>query len=119
MYNNEKIILDLRLNYLDKYVEKFILVESKYDHQGNLKKNCFNIDNFQNYKKKIVHLLIDQFPSNISNWEREKYQRNYILRALKDLPDDDFVMISDNISNTFSAESMFGAKPPSSPTAVE
>ena len=95
MYNNEKIILDLRLNYLDKYVEKFILVESKYDHQGNLKKNCFNIDNFQNYKKKIVHLLIDQFPSNISNWEREKYQRNYILRALKDLSDDDFVMISD------------------------
>ena len=42
MYNNEKIILDLRLNYLDKYVEKFILVESKYDHQGNLKENLFN-----------------------------------------------------------------------------
>ena len=48
MYNNEKIILDLRFNYLNKYVEKFILVESKYDHQGNLKKNFFNINNFLN-----------------------------------------------------------------------
>ena len=95
MYNNEKIILDLRFNYLNKYVEKFILVESKYDHQGNLKKNFFNINNFLNYKKKIIHLIIDQFPNNISNWEREKYQRNYISKALENLSDDDFVMISD------------------------
>ena len=38
MYNNEKLILDLRLNHLNEYTEKFIIVESKYDHQGNIKK---------------------------------------------------------------------------------
>ncbi len=95
MYNNEKLILDLRLNYLDKYVEKFILVESKYDHQGNIKKNFFKIKDFLRYEKKIIHLHVNQFPSNISNWERENYQRNYILNALEDLSDEDFVMISD------------------------
>ena len=95
MYNNEKLILDLRLSYLDKYIDKFIIVESKYDHQGNLKKNFFKIGDFLKYKKKIIHLYIKQFPTNISNWERENYQRNYILKALENLPDDDFVMISD------------------------
>ena len=95
MYNNEKLILDLRLNYLDKYIEKFIIVESKYDHQGNLKKNFFKIEDFLKYKKKIIHLYIEQFPLNISNWEREKYQRNYILNALENLSDEDFIMISD------------------------
>jgi len=95
MYNNEKLILDLRLDYLDKYIEKFIIVESKYDHQGNLKKNFFKIEDFLKYKKKIIHLYIEQFPLNISNWEREKYQRNHILNALENLSDEDFIMISD------------------------
>jgi beta-1,4-mannosyl-glycoprotein beta-1,4-N-acetylglucosaminyltransferase len=41
MYNNEDLILEIRLNYLDEYVEKFIIVESKFDHQGNQKKKIF------------------------------------------------------------------------------
>ena len=60
MYNNEKIILDLRLNYLDKYVEKFILVESKYDHQGNLKKIALTLITFKIIKKKLfIYSLIN------------------------------------------------------------
>ena len=35
MYNNEETLLDLRLQTLSKYVQKFILVESEFDHQGN------------------------------------------------------------------------------------
>ena len=41
MYNNEELLLDLRLNILSKYVKKFILVESTIDHQGNKKKKIF------------------------------------------------------------------------------
>ena len=95
MYNNEKLILDLRLNHLNEYAEKFIIVESKYDHQGKIKKEFFNIDEFSNFKKKIIHLFIDEFPKNISNWERESYQRNFILNALNDISDEDYIMISD------------------------
>ena len=28
IYNNEDLILDIRLNYLNKFVEKFIIVEA-------------------------------------------------------------------------------------------
>ena len=32
LYNNENLVLDIRLNTLFKYVDKFIIVESKFDH---------------------------------------------------------------------------------------
>ncbi len=95
MYNNEKLILDLRLDYLNEYVEKFVIVESKFDHQGNLKNKFFRKDDFLKYKKKIIYLLVDKFPANTSNWEKENFQRNYIINALKDISDDDYIMISD------------------------
>ena len=41
MFNNEDLILDIRLNYLYDVVEKFILVESLYNHQGKKKKIFF------------------------------------------------------------------------------
>ena len=62
MYNNEELLLDLRLNILSKYVKKFILVESAVDHQGNKKKNFFQIDKFNKFKDKIIHIKIDHFP---------------------------------------------------------
>ena len=34
MYFDEDLILDLRLNYLNKYVDHFVIVESKYAHNG-------------------------------------------------------------------------------------
>ena len=30
MYFDEDIVLDVRLNYLDKYVDQFIIIESEY-----------------------------------------------------------------------------------------
>ena len=39
IYNNEDLILDLRLNTLDQYVDKFVIVESKFNHSGSEKKN--------------------------------------------------------------------------------
>ena len=96
MYNNEELLLDLRLNILSKYVKKFILVESTIDHQGNKKKNLFKIENFNKFKDKIIHLKIDNFPKELtSTWERENFQRNYISKSTKNLLDDDYIIISD------------------------
>ena len=61
IYNNEELVLDFRLSHLNKYVKKFIIVEAKFTHQGTLKKNFLNLDNFQKYKDKIVHLFIEKF----------------------------------------------------------
>ena len=34
MYFDEDLILDLRLNCLNKFVDQFIIVESIYNHNG-------------------------------------------------------------------------------------
>ena len=41
MYFDEDVVLDLRLNYLNNYVDKFVIVESKYAHNGKKKKFKF------------------------------------------------------------------------------
>ncbi len=95
IYNNEDLILDVRFNILNEYVEKFILVESRLDHQGNKKNLNFNIKNFKKFQNKIEYLIIDDFPSNFGSWQRENFQRNYISEGLKFLEDDDYIIISD------------------------
>ena len=49
MYNNEDLILDVRLNSLDKYIDKFVIVEAKHNHQGK-KKDNFNFSKCNSYK---------------------------------------------------------------------
>ena len=41
MYFDEDLLLDLRLNILNKYVDKFVITESKYLHSGKEKKIKF------------------------------------------------------------------------------
>ena len=82
MYNNEDLILEIRLNTLSQYVDKFIIIEAKHDHQGNLKKKYkFDLENFSKFKHKIEYWQISNFPENINNWERENFQRNFILNG--------------------------------------
>ena len=38
MYFDEDLLLDIRLNHLDKFVNKFVIVEANYTHNGNKKK---------------------------------------------------------------------------------
>ena len=48
MYYDEDLILDLRLNLLDKYIKKFVIVESCYTHSGKKRDLKFDIKNFLN-----------------------------------------------------------------------
>jgi len=81
MYYDEDLILDIRLNTLSEFVEKFIIVEAKQDHQGNKKNLNFNIENYKKFKDKIIYKVIENFPEKQTKWERENYQRNYILNG--------------------------------------
>ena len=49
MYFDEDVVLDVRLNILDKYVDKFIIVESTYNHKGEQRTPLFNIKKFQKF----------------------------------------------------------------------
>ena len=38
MFSDEKMLLDIRLNVLNDYVDQFVIIESKYKHNGDIKK---------------------------------------------------------------------------------
>ena len=49
IFFDEKMMFDLRLNILNEFVDKFVVVESLYTHSGAKKKQNFNIDNYKNF----------------------------------------------------------------------
>jgi|TARA_B100001245_G_scaffold232031_1_gene213648 beta-1,4-mannosyl-glycoprotein beta-1,4-N-acetylglucosaminyltransferase len=95
IYFDEDLVLNLRLNILDKYVDHFIIVEGKKDHQGNDKKLNFKIEKFIKFKDKIRYIVVDNFPESNYTWNLEHHQRNAITNGLLDAKDDDIVIISD------------------------
>ena len=113
MYFDEDLLLDLRLNTLNKYVKKFIITEATYTHNGSKKKLKFDINNFQKFKDKITYLIVDTPPPNILDLEdgetkekrgeklilngmaRDYFQREKLNLGLNDANDDDLILISD------------------------
>ena len=74
MYYDEDLLLDLRLNTLDKYVKKFVISEATYTHNGDKKELRFNINNFQKFKDKINYIIVDEKPSNILELEEGEHE---------------------------------------------
>ena len=58
IYYDEDILLDLRFNILDSYIDKFIVVESLFTHSGEKKRQNFKIENFSKFKHKIEYILL-------------------------------------------------------------
>ena len=52
-YYKEDLMLNLRFNILDKYVDYFVVCEAKFSHSGQKKKLFFDIKNFEKFKKKL------------------------------------------------------------------
>tara|TARA_Y100000310_G_C20605624_1_gene775321 strand:- start:584 stop:1483 length:900 start_codon:yes stop_codon:yes gene_type:complete len=113
-YYKEDLMLEVRFNILNKYVDKFVIAESKYSHSGEKKKLNFNINKFSEFKKKIIYLAIDNEPKNIiyqtkniafvenevdkrtNSVKRIAYQRNRLMDCLTDAKGDDYILYSDN-----------------------
>jgi len=99
MFYNEFDILELRLELLDRYVDKFILVEAEVNHRGEPKELFFqnNKERYAKWLHKIAHVVItaEESPKDRSCWSREKYQRDGVLRGMTDVPDSAIIMVSD------------------------
>ena len=65
MYYDEDTVLDIRLNCLDAYVDKFVIVESKFTHSGKKRNLLFDINQFKRFKDKIIYLVLDDEPQGI------------------------------------------------------
>jgi Glycosyltransferase family 17 len=99
MFYNELDILELRLEVLDRYVDRFVLVEAEVNHVGGPKELFFqkNKDRYAKWLHKITHIIVtaEESPKDENPWSREKYQRECILRGVQDVPDGSIVMVSD------------------------
>jgi len=113
MYYDEDMILDLRLNMLDKFVSYFVICEANFNHNGSKRELKFDIKKFSKFKSKIIYLPLYFQPNNIKAINdmdsqliknskildnallRENFQRNYLQNKIKDFQDDDLIIISD------------------------
>jgi len=105
-FSKERLLYDLRLNILDKFVDKFIVIEANYTHSGNRKEINFNINHYPKFKKKITHIILKKKPEELKfpnkdfkRWnshKRMEFQRNKIVDALKDASPNDIIMYSDS-----------------------
>jgi beta-1,4-mannosyl-glycoprotein beta-1,4-N-acetylglucosaminyltransferase len=120
---NELDLLEIRLTELSDAVDYFVIVEAKRKHNGEPKELIFN-KNKQRYRKwfrKIIYVstdlpelnFIDKFlialektciykavrwltiNFGLGRWKLENYQRNMIIKGLKDCSDNDMIMVSD------------------------
>ena len=113
MYFDEDLVLDVRLNLLNDFVDKFVIIESSYDHKGEKRKPLFDIKKFKKFENKIEYILKKDQPNNLEKIlsdenqkehyrksifnasKRESSQRNFILNGLKEAQPNDWVIISD------------------------
>ena len=113
MYLDEDVVLDLRLNYLDDYVDRFVIVESQFTHSGQKRILNFDINKFKKFKDKIIYLILNHEPKDIqtihknddlntqnskyilNGMRRDFYQRNFISNGLTKANDNDLILISD------------------------
>ena len=108
-YFEEELMMDLRFNILNPYVDKFIVCESTFTHSGNKKKINFDKKKYPKFKDKIIHLVLENEPDDLIKKDhldtiekrfnsilRIKHQRNYIVKALEEFSINDLVIHSDN-----------------------
>ncbi len=113
MYFDEEVVLDLRLNTLDRYVDYFVIVESTFTHRGDKRNLKFDHKKFEKFKHKIIYLTFDKEPDGIevvyendneaekskkyilNAAKRENGQRDYIVNGLQNASSEDLILISD------------------------
>lgn len=93
-YFNEDLILDLRLNILNEYVDYFVIIEGNKTHSGRPKKKNFDIKKFIKFRKKIKYFFIEM-PNNMNSWQLENFQRDQIVKGLNYAKAEDIILISD------------------------
>jgi beta-1,4-mannosyl-glycoprotein beta-1,4-N-acetylglucosaminyltransferase len=113
MYFDEDVVLDVRLNFLNEFVDKFVIIESRYNHKGEKRQPLFNINKFASFKNKIEYILTEEIPKEIESikkddskneiykktilnaWKRENLQRNQISQGIVSASSEDWIIVSD------------------------
>ena len=112
---DEEMLLDLRLNIMDEYVDKFVITEATYMHNGKPKELNFDINKFSKFKDKIIYIIVNSPPPGLfeiyendndkdntrgqklvlNGYKRDNYQRQMAWDSLKNIEPDDWILIND------------------------
>ena len=110
-FYSEHLMMDVRFNVLNDYVEKFIVCESTISHSGEKKKLNFDINNYPKFKDKITYIVIDEEPEGIigkkngfaephekrsDSLKRIELSYDYMIKAISSASDNDLIILSDN-----------------------
>ena len=80
---------------MNKNVDFFVIVECGENHQGKKKGKKIDQQILKKFENKVRYFYIVKFYENMTNWERENYQRNYIEKGLYDADKNDIIIMSD------------------------
>ncbi len=95
---NELDILRLRLHIMAPYVDKFVIEESTVTFSGEPKPMVFaeNREMFAEFEDKILYVAVENSPmSGVTTHERDKFQKNQLIRAMGDCKPEDIIIFSD------------------------
>lgn len=98
MFLNEFEVLELRLEELYPYVDKFVIVEACETHRTAKPKPFYfelNKERYAKYADKIIHIKLTEHIEGQDGWVRENWQRNQIMRGLTQCHPEDLILISD------------------------
>ena len=113
MFCDEDLLLDLRLNILNQHIDFFVIVESKYFHNGKERQLKFDIKKYKKFENKIIYIVHENEPAGIHKVNKEddegiksyklitnahlrdQDQRNHISQGLNNATDNDLILISD------------------------
>ena len=112
LFFNETELVELRIKYLEKIIDYFVVIEADITHQG--KKKDWNFpkilkSNLKEFSSKIQYHQLNIDPEKIKNEESwiiddikgddahrvDNFQRNYIKTACKKFSNEDILIISD------------------------
>ena len=113
MFFDEEMLLDLRLNMMNKYVDKFVITEATYMHNGKSKKLIFDINKYPKFKDKIIYIVVNKNPPDIEKisdndneeminskmhsnaYKRHIYQLEQTRLGIKKAESNDIIIVSD------------------------
>jgi beta-1,4-mannosyl-glycoprotein beta-1,4-N-acetylglucosaminyltransferase len=117
---NELDILEIRLHELQNVVHKFVLVEATRTHSNQPKPLYYELNKqrFSQFHNKILHIIVDDLPNSTDPWVLENFQRNTILRGLREAHPNDLVVIADvdEIPASYVLDAVRSCDGPTSPT---
>jgi predicted O-methyltransferase YrrM len=94
---NELELLEIRLHELSEVVDRWVIVEATETYSGAPRTPALDLrdERWMSFRERIIHIVVDDLPGGGGEWGREEFQRNCILRGLKECDPLDLIILSD------------------------